>query len=73
MVWQSAISITLSVLAAVGLFDGVSVRAAPSLQTGNHSVTLSGTGQSRTALPDGRWLLLGGQGPKGPVGHDAGN
>jgi RHS repeat-associated protein len=25
------------------------------------------TGQSSTLLPDGRWLLLGGQGPQGPV------
>jgi RHS repeat-associated protein len=67
MIRRYAIAITLSVIAAVGLLRSVSVGAMPRAQTDNQPVTLAGSGQSRTVLPDGRWVLLGGQGPNGPV------
>lgn len=67
MVRRYAIAITLSISAAVGMFPGVSLRAGPRPQADGSRVALSGMGESRTLLPEGRWLLLGGEGPTGPV------
>jgi RHS repeat-associated protein len=67
MIRRYAIAVALSIIAAVAMFHGVSVRAGPRPQADDRPLALSGTGQSRTPLPDGRWLLLGGQGPTGPV------
>jgi YD repeat-containing protein len=67
MVRRHAFAITLSLSVAVGLFPGVSVPAEPRPQTDGPRVALSGTGQSRTPLADGQWLLLAGQGSTGPV------
>lgn len=64
MIRSYVIAVTLS-MGAAGFLGGMLVRAVQ--QSEPRSTTmLSGTGQSRTQLSDGRWLIAGGQSPQGP-------
>lgn len=66
MIRQCMFGIGFIAVTTIGVMTGLSVAA------GQHSPTLaaskqpSGTGESRTPLEDGRWLIAGGQGPDGP-------
>ncbi len=43
----------------------------PQASVSNQKASVSPAGQSATLLPDGHWLLIGGEGPDGPLGTAA--
>ena len=67
MIRRYTIAIAFSVLSAFGMSDNASVAAGRAPQAPPSSIPLPGRGESRTPLPDGRWVVFGGQGANGPV------
>jgi RHS repeat-associated protein len=67
MIRQYVIAVTLGLCAAAALFGSASLRAGqqPPVSGSPPSVP-PGAGRTETRLPDGRLLLIGGQGPSGP-------
>src|SRR5437899_10216312 len=63
MIRRCALSIAVTLLAALGVSDGVAVSARQRDRTGGPRATSTpGPGNSTTRLPDGRVLVVGGEG-----------
>jgi hypothetical protein len=62
MIRRYAVAMILSLAASTSMMRGVSLRAGQTPAPGGGSIIPAVPGQSRTQLPDGRWLVLGGEG-----------
>src|SRR6266511_3096454 len=67
MIRRYVITVAFSMAGAVGVNYGASMAALQVIPSPQASEAFRGTGQTRTPLADGRWLLAGGQGAGGPV------
>ena len=67
MIRHYVIVAACSLVIAGGVSRNTSIAARQGLAAPTVNTSMAGTGESRTPLGDGRWLLVGGQRENGPV------